>query len=160
MWNVSIMYTHTHTHTLMNIHVHSTIHTWHTHTLMHTHTHIHTRTHSFTLNYAGTTTTKLNVDKHLDKLLNKTSDKVSPYWKEVGNKLGFKDDTLGKIPRELALRSERDYYVSMIRKWMNWAPPKHDFATLEALVKAMRDTDIDELMMPAYDLENSKSEFK
>ena len=110
--------------------------------------------------YAGTPKTVLDVDKHLDKLLNKTSDKVSPHWKEVGYKLGFKDDTLGKIPRELALRSDKDYYASMIRKWMNWAPPVHEFATLEALVKAMRDTKIDELMRPAYDLENSKSEFQ
>ena len=110
--------------------------------------------------YAVHTETMLNDDDHLDKLLCKTEDKAAPYWKEIGKKLGFKITDLDRIPRELALHSERDYYASMIRKWMNWAPPNHKFPTLEALVKAMRDTEIDELIRPAYDLENSKSEFK
>ena len=81
-----------------------------------------------------------------------TEKKAAPHWKDIGRALGFKLAELDAITHEKAQHGDKDYYSSMIKKWLNWAPPKHDdVATLEALIAAMRT--VDELGKLAHNLE-------
>ena len=83
--------------------------------------------------------TELEEDDHLDKLLDMTEKKAAPHWRDIGRALGFKRADLDAITHKEACHSDKDYYSLMIKKWLNWAPPKHDdVATLEALIAAMR----------------------
>ena len=104
------------------------------------------------------TRTELEEDDHLEKLLDMTEKKAAPHWHAIGRALGFEYTDIDAITHTTACHNDRYYYSSMIKKWLNWAPPKHkDIATLEALVAAMRT--IDELERLAYKLEKSRTSF-
>ena len=104
------------------------------------------------------TRTELKEDDHLEKLLDMTEKRAAPHWRAIGRALGFKIADLDAITHEKAHHSDKDYYSSMMKKWLNWAPPNHkDVATLEALIAAMRT--IDELGKLARDLEKKRTSF-
>ena len=84
-----------------------------------------------------------------------TEIKAAPYWKAIGRTLGFTLAELEAITNERACHSDKDCYSSMIRKWLNWAPPNHDIATLQALISAMRNIHVHELERLAFNLENN-----
>ena len=104
------------------------------------------------------TRTELEEDDHLEKLLQMTEKKAVTHWKAIGRALGFTFADLEAITHTRACHSDREYYALMLKKWLNWAPPKHeDIATLEALIAAMRT--VDDLERLALNLEKKRTSF-
>ena len=40
--------------------------------------------------------------------------------------------------REPGRHGDDDYYAAMVRRWLDWAPPRHSYPTLHALADALR----------------------
>ena len=84
---------------------------------------------------------------HLAALLEQLSQHAAK-WREIGVKLGFTPgelDTIQDSPM-LMSRAPISYLDSMVSKWLEWAPGDRrgstDFATLEGLRDALRQTDL------------------
>ena len=75
---------------------------------------------------------------------------ASNQWWAIGGNLGFTFDELDSIVREPGRCGDVDYYEAMLRRWLDWAPPKHPFPSLQSLLTAFRDVGKERL---AYDLE-------
>ena len=61
---------------------------------------------------------------------------ASDRWKTIGRNLGFGDSELDAIVREPGRHGDDDYYGAMLKWWLDWAPPKHGYPTLDGLVTA------------------------
>ena len=76
-------------------------------------------------------------DAHCTLLL-KLTHKAADRWKDIGRNLGFEEEELDRIVREPARYGDDDYYAAMVRRWLDWAPPRHSCPTVHALADALR----------------------
>ena len=65
--------------------------------------------------------------------------KACSEWKRIGWSLGFKDDEMSAIVREPGRTGEEDYYSAMLRRWLDWAPPRHHIPTVQQLSSALHE---------------------
>eukprot|EP00731_Ephydatia_muelleri_P000697 Em0001g697a len=63
---------------------------------------------------------------------------ASGRWRAIGGVLGFTIDELDSIVREPGRHGDEDYYASMLRRWLDWAPPNHTPPSLQSLLSALR----------------------
>ena len=76
-------------------------------------------------------------DHHHTQLFRLTI-KASDRWKAIGRYLGFGDSELDTIVCEPGCHGDDDYYGALLKRWLDWAPPKHGYPTLDGLVTALR----------------------
>ena len=62
---------------------------------------------------------------------------ASDGWRAIGWKLGFTEDQLDAIVHEPGRHGEMDYYRTMLRRWLDWAPPDHPYPSLQTLTSAL-----------------------
>ena len=72
--------------------------------------------------------------------LTKTLRAAAPQWREIGGTLGILDSDLSIIQHNLGLLLEGPpgYFREMLSQWLKWAPPNHDWPTVEALILALQ----------------------
>jgi len=65
---------------------------------------------------------------------------AAPKWREIGGTLGILDSDLSNIHHNLGLLLEgpSGYFREMLSQWLKWAPPNHDWPTVEALTLALQ----------------------
>ena len=62
---------------------------------------------------------------------------ASDKWRSIGWKLGFTADQLDAIVHEPGRHGEDDWYMAMLRRWLDWAPPDHTYPSLQSLTSAL-----------------------
>ena len=78
----------------------------------------------------------LNEDDHTK--IFQTTRSASDKWRAIGRELGFTEGQLDAIVRETGRYGEEDYYVAMLRRWLDWAPPNHSHPTIQSLSSSLR----------------------
>ena len=97
-----------------------------------------------------TNATEILLDAGNHTEISQSTKSASNQWRAIGGKLGFTFDELDSIVHEPGRCGDVDYYEAMLRRWLDWAPPKHPFPSLQSLLTALRDVGKERL---AYDLE-------
>lgn len=82
-------------------------------------------------------------EEHTDEIL-KLIRKCSSKWKEIGRGLGFKKSELDEISTETARNSTVDYLEALLSRWLNWAPPVHEFPNQKNLATVLRSSEVKE----------------
>ena len=59
-------------------------------------------------------------------------------WRFIGLNLGFSDGELNNIAATPANRTPLECLTDLLSQWLNRAPPQHERATVDALMKALR----------------------
>ena len=63
---------------------------------------------------------------------------ASSEWNSIGHNLGFTYDELSDITRVPGQHDDKGYYATMLRRWLDWALPNHNFPTVQDLSSALR----------------------
>ena len=65
---------------------------------------------------------------------------AAPKWREIGGTLGILDSDLNIIQHTplLTVEGPSGYFREMLSQWLKWAPPNHDWPTVEALTLALQ----------------------
>ena len=78
----------------------------------------------------------LRVEDHRD-IVEVTKNACSE-WRCIGDNLGFTYDELSDITRVPGQHDNKGYYATMLRRWLDWALPNHNFPTVQDLSSALR----------------------
>ena len=78
----------------------------------------------------------LHVEDHRD--IFEVTKHACPKWKSIGRNLGFTQDELSSIKRVTGQYDDEDFYADMLSRWLDWAPPNHNFPTAQDLSSALR----------------------
>ena len=73
-------------------------------------------------------------------MLTSIMEEAVPEWKKIGCTLGFLDCDLTLIEANptLTLQGPTGYFEEMLNQWLKWAPPEHDWPSLEILEDALQ----------------------
>lgn len=72
-------------------------------------------------------------------------------WREIGMTLKFTKNVLDAVAATSGNTTPIACFTDLLRRWLKWAPPKHDLPTLETLAEALRGSPVCEDKM-AHDL--------
>ena len=79
-----------------------------------------------------------NLNEHNHTEIFRTTKSACDKWRAIGRNLDFTIDELDIIVREPGRNGDEDYYEAMLRRWLDWAPPKHTPPSLQRLRSALR----------------------
>ena len=82
--------------------------------------------------------------KPLLRFLERGGERVAKKWRVIGTALKFNKKSLEAIEISTSTGEPAACLNELVTRWLNRAPPKYSFPTLEVLLEALRDEAIGE----------------
>ena len=64
---------------------------------------------------------------------------AAPQWRNIGTRLGFPQVDLDDIQTKPGLSEDGHFFQELLYRWLNWAPPDHEYPCTEDLAAAIQE---------------------